>query len=196
MKSNLSKLLDSPYSLWALLALPSVGMLVGGMAYGELMHASGEFSARLMILALAVTPLRALFPDTRWIRWLLRRRRWIGVAAFGYAALHTLFYLTELGDWASIVGDGLNAGIWTGWIAFLIFVPLALTSNDRSVRWLGKRWKKLQRMVYVAAVLTLAHWALVDGNLVPALVNFAPLILAQAARLWKVRPAPAVQERA
>ena len=51
-------------------------------------------------------------------------------------------------------------------------------------------------MVYVAAVLTLAHWALVDGNLVPALVNFAPLILLQVARLWKVRPALTVQERA
>jgi sulfoxide reductase heme-binding subunit YedZ len=185
MPKNLTSLLGSPLFLWTLLALPSVGMVASGMDYGQVMHASGEFSARLLILSLAVSPLLSLFPGRAWGRWLLRRRRWIGVAAFGYGVLHTLFYLIEVGAWSAVAGDLMEAGIWTGWLAFLLFVPPALTSNDASVRRLGRRWKPLQRMVYGAALLTLLHWALVADHWLPALVNFAPLMLLQLARVLR-----------
>ena len=95
--SALRTVLNSPYFFWALLALPSVPLVIGltrgSMSYGELMHVSGEFSARFMILALMVTPLMIAFSSHRWPRWLLARRRYLGVAAFGYAGLHTVAYL-------------------------------------------------------------------------------------------------------
>lgn len=62
MRAKLRSLPGSPVFRWTLLAQPSVGMLAGGMDYSEVMHASGEFSARLVILSLAVTPLVTLFP--------------------------------------------------------------------------------------------------------------------------------------
>lgn len=184
-------LLNSPYFFWALLALPSVplviGLTQGSMPYGDLMHVSGEFSARFMILALMVTPLMVVFASHRWPRWLLARRRYLGVAAFGYAALHTVAYLIETGALSVIVSEIAKLGIWTGWIAFVIFVPLALTSNDASVRRMGPSWKALQRLVYLAALFTLAHWIFIHNSPGGALVHFAPLAVLEAARMWKRR---------
>jgi len=76
--------------------------------------------------------------------------------------------------------------IWTGWIAFLIFVPLAFTSMDRFVRALGPRWKQLQRWTYAAAVLTLLHWASLHNWNHPAaaLVHFGPLAALEAYRMY------------
>jgi methionine sulfoxide reductase heme-binding subunit len=75
--------------------------------------------------------------------------------------------------------------IWTGWLAFLIFVPLAVTSTDGWVRAMGPRWKVLQRGVYGAAVLTLVHWAALHdwGGVTGALVHFGPLIALEIYRL-------------
>ncbi len=183
------KILNSPYFFWALLAAPSVPMTIaimqGSMPYGEVMHVSGEFSARFMIVALMVTPLMILFSGHRWPRWLLARRRYLGVAAFGYAALHTLAYMMETGVVAASPGEIAKLGIWTGWVAFLVFVPLALTSNDASVRRLGRSWKTLQRVVYVAAVFTVVHWIFIHNSFGGALVHFAPLAFLEAYRVWK-----------
>ena len=74
--------------------------------------------------------------------------------------------------------------IWTGWLAFLIFIPLAITSNDRSQRWLKSTWKKLQRWVYPAAVLTLLHWIFVHNDIGPALVHFVPLAALELFRVY------------
>ena len=86
--------------------------------------------------------------------------------------------------------------IWTGWIAFLIFVPLAITSSDYFVRKMGRTWKTLQRWTYAAAVLTLLHWAALHdwGGLAPALVHFVPLGLLEGYRVWYwyLRPRPQV----
>lgn len=186
--SSLKSVLNSPVFFWLLLAVPSIpltlGLTQGSMAYGELMHVSGEFSARFMIVALMVTPLMVMFPNRYWPRWLLARRRYLGVAAFGYAALHTIAYLLETGTVSTIAGDLAKAGIWTGWVAFVVFVPLALTSNDASVRSMGPAWKTLQRAVYAAAVFTLLHWIFIHNTFGGALVHFAPLAALEAYRIW------------
>ena len=82
--------------------------------------------------------------------------------------------------------------IWTGWIAFLIFVPLAVTSMDYLVRLMGPNWKRLQRWTYAAAVLTLSPWAPLHdwGGLAPALVHFVPLGVLEGYRVWHwyIRP--------
>ena len=186
--------LDSRYFIWALLALPSIPMMLALMA-GEpgpqgqsvaemLLHPTGEFSARFLIITMILTPMRMLFPGVAFWRWMMKRRRYFGVAAFAYAALHTVLYIIDMGSLQAILGDALALGIWTGWVAFFVFVPLAVTSNDWSVRKMGPAWKTLQRWVYLAAVGTLLHWIFVHNNLGPALVHFVPLAALEVYRLW------------
>lgn len=182
-------ILNSRYTFWLLLALPSLGMLSGYFGGGPvhpLLHPTGEFAARFMIVAMMITPLRMLFPRQGWTGWLLLRRRYLGVAAFGYALLHLAFYLVDLGSFGAVWAEALELGIWTGWLAFLIFVPLAITSNNAAMRLLRKRWKPLQRWVYPAAVLTLLHWMFLHDEFGPALAQFAPLAALEAYRVVRL----------
>jgi methionine sulfoxide reductase heme-binding subunit len=182
----LRTILNNRYSLWAILAIPGLIMIaqygLGHAEAADLLHPSGEFSARLMIVAMMIAPLIALLGARRWLTWLRVRRRYFGVSAFGYACLHLILYLIDMGSFADIMAEIGALGIWTGWIAMLLFVPLALTSNNRSMRWLGAGWKRLQRLVYPAALLVLAHWIYVHNNLVPALAHFVPLAIFLVAR--------------
>jgi sulfoxide reductase heme-binding subunit YedZ len=170
------------------LALPAVSMtwrysFEAGMLPGDLLHPSGEWSARLIILALMLTPLSMIFRGRRWTAWLIRRRRDLGVAGFLYALLHLLFYLLDMETVQNVLAELGALGIWTGWAAFFLFLALALTSNDASMRALKGGWKKLQRLAYPAAFLTLIHWMFVHDKYLHALLNFAPLALLQAWRL-------------
>tara|TARA_R110002020_G_scaffold136630_17_gene304789 strand:+ start:7169 stop:7819 length:651 start_codon:yes stop_codon:yes gene_type:complete len=185
---TLKTLFNSPYAFWVLLALPSIALIDGALSGGDLeplLHPTGEFSARFMIIAMMLTPLRMLLPKSVAVLWLLRRRRYLGVAAFFYATLHTLYYVIDLGSLSAVAADIATLGIWTGWVAFVIFVPLALTSNDASVRRLRRTWKTLQRFVYPAAVATLLHWVFINDNIGPALVHFVPLAALEIYRIWK-----------
>ena len=154
--------------------------------FKELLHPTGEFSARFMIIAMLASPLMLVFKGWRGPLWLKRNRRCFGVAAFGYAALHTLFYLVDAQSLARVLAEVPRLYIWTGWLAFAIFVPLAATSMDYFVRAMGPKWKRLQRWTYAAAVLTLIHWAAVHnwGGIGPALVHFGPLAVLEAYRVW------------
>jgi len=192
----LSNVLNHRYFLWALLALPSIPMtlaLLNGATGPQgppvtemLLHPTGEFAARFMVIAMVITPMRMLLPNSNFWRWMLKRRRYFGVAAFAYALAHTLLYVLDMGTLGAILGEFLALGIWTGWVAFFIFIPLAATSNDLSLRRMGpKAWKTLQRWVYPAAILTLLHWIFVHNNFGPALVHFVPLAALEAYRIWK-----------
>ena len=184
----------SPYWLWAFLTLPAAGMIVelsatpSSQVIHELLHPTGEFAARFMIIALMATPLAMVFKGWRGPKWLIRNRRYFGVAAFGYALAHTVLYLIDAETLAGILDEASRFDIWTGWLAFFVFIPLAATSMDYFVRIMGTRWKVLQRWVYGAAVLTLLHWAALHdwGGLGPALVHFLPLGLLQAYRIWRL----------
>lgn len=198
MGRTMLRLLNTPYAFWAILACPSIPMLLAidgsQETYSALLHPTGEFAARFLLVALVITPLRMLLPRQGWPLWLLRRRRYLGVAAFGYALLHTIFYLIDIGSFSRIAAELLEAGIWTGWIGFFIFIPLAATSNNWAVRRLGGiRWKALQRASYALAVLTLAHWLLVSQGPAGAVAHFGPLAALEGYRLlarWR-RPAAA-----
>ncbi len=175
--------------LWALLSLPALIMLRTYFSQadiwpGDLLRPSGEWSARLIILALMLSPLAAIFRGRRWVAWLIRRRRAFGVAGFGYALLHLFFYVRDMETVENVLAEIGALGIWTGWAAFLLFLPLAVTSNDASMRALKRGWKQVQRLAYPAAVLTLVHWMFAHDNVVAGLVNFAPLALLQAWRIF------------
>lgn len=185
--------LHSPLFIWTLLALPSIpmmGMLYLGQSPEEgmtvakaLLHPTGEFSARFLIISMVISPLVLLFPQSRYWRWMMKRRRYFGVAAFCYAAFHTVLYIIDMPSLAAILGEFFALGIWTGWLAMFIFLPLAVTSNDWSVKVMGAKWKVLQRFVYLAAVGTLLHWLFVHNDFGPALVHFIPLAGLEAYRI-------------
>jgi methionine sulfoxide reductase heme-binding subunit len=180
-------LISSYPLLWLLLAAPGGFWLwryvTEAMSYGELIHASGDLSVQLLIVAMAVTPLRLLWPGAGLVTWLARRRRDLGVAVFGYAALHLGVYLVRKADPALILNEAAEAGLLTGWIAFAIFLPLAVTSNDQSVRWLKRNWKRLHRLVYPGAALALAHWILTAFDPLAAYIHAGVLVAIEALRL-------------
>ncbi len=174
--------------LWVVLAMPAALWLVQASRmdpydWEELLHPTGELSARLLIVALALTPLALLLPDAQPLRWLIRHRRAIGLAAFGYAVLHTALYLGSMGNLDDVLAEALAIGIWPGWGALALMLPLALTSNDRAVRKLKAGWKRLQRLAYPAALLTLVHWVFIHNNTAVAFAHFAPLALLEIWRL-------------
>lgn len=174
------------WPLWLVLAIPALVLAAAarpGADLEALLHPSGELAARLLIVALAVTPLVRLFPGARWVGWLQRQRRAIGLAAFGYALLHTLLYLGAMGNLGDMLAEFAARGIWTGWVALLLMLPLALTSNAAAVRALGRAWKRLQRLIYPAALLTLLHWVWVHNGMTAALLHFVPLALLELTRL-------------
>lgn len=178
----------SPWLLWIVLFAPAVWFM--SVAAGpdapdleELLGPTGEMSARLLIVALALTPLARLFPKARIVRSLIARRRAIGVAAFGYAALHALFYVVAMGSVDDMLAELDTTGIWTGWAALALLVPIALTSNNGAQRLLRAGWKRVQRLAYPAALLTLAHWVFVHNDRLAAAAHFAPLALLQLLRV-------------
>lgn len=110
--------------LWAGLVLPAALQLyryttVPGIWPGDLLHPTGEWSARLIIFALMLTPLGQLFPRAGAVKWLVRHRRAFGVAAFGYALLHLVFYVLDMETVADMLAELGAPGIWTGWLALL-----------------------------------------------------------------------------
>jgi len=190
MLKSIMKFLKSKYLLWIVLANPGMFAIFqffkGSAEYGMLMHLTGEFAGRFLVISLIATPIAMLFPKGRISKWLVRNRRFFGLSAFAYTLLHTIFYLLEE-SFSKILEEFFQVGMITGWIAFFIFIPLAFTSTDAAVKRMGVNWKRLQRWVYLAAVMTFFHWALVKPDHPhwgPALFHFTPVILLSLYRLW------------
>lgn len=120
-------------------------------------HALGEWALRFLILGLAVTPLMRLARIN-----LVKYRRAIGLTAFAYVVLHLATYLAlDLQfDWAAIGKDIVKRPYITiGMASFALLIPLAITSNNASIRKLGAAgWRKLHRLVYPAVLLGALHY--------------------------------------
>lgn len=181
---------DAPFyriALLAALTLPTIPIIAptlwGAADYRAVLRPSGLFAAQLIILALMITPLRRLWPRSGWIRWFERQRRAIGVAAFSYAMVHAVFFTASIGRLDHIVQGLAFATMWTGWLALLLLVPLAATSNNWSMRLLGPVWKRLHRLIYPVSVLVLAHWIMLVPNPLDAFMWCVPLIVLQAMRI-------------
>jgi sulfoxide reductase heme-binding subunit YedZ len=147
-------------------------------------RSTGWWTLCFLLITLGVTPLRRL---TGW-NWLLRLRRMLGLFAFSYVCLHftTYIWLDQFFDWRSIVKDiGKRPFITVGFTAFLLLIPLAVTSTNAMVRRLGaKRWQRLHRAVYVIASLGVLHfWWLVKKDIREPLIFGTLLGLLFLARL-------------
>lgn len=149
---------------------------------GDLIASSGTWSARMIILALSLTPLATLFGTNPAIRFAIRHRRAIGVSAFAYACIHLGLYVIDMENLRSILAEIGAPAMLAGWIAFAFLLPPALASSDPAMRLLGRSWKMVQRLVYPAAILTLLHWALIHDGSLEAILHFAPLALLQVLR--------------
>ncbi|MDX1405055.1 MAG: ferric reductase-like transmembrane domain-containing protein [Woeseiaceae bacterium] len=191
MPSRAARILNSKYTLWVVLTVPFLWLSNSirelDLNYGHVLHASGVYSARLLLLTLAITPLRLMFAGATWPGWFVARRRYFGVAAFAYAALHTLVYLDRKLGSGLVLEEAQEFSMWTGWLAFIIFVPLALTSNDAAVHWLQRKWKLLHWWIYPAAVLSFVHWTFAAFDFLPGLLHLGVLFLLESYRIWKRR---------
>lgn len=186
----------SRLALWLLLALPGAGMLYAwnttpeDYGYGHIVKDTGKWAAWLLMATLAVTPVRLLGKGRKWSAWLVRRRRDLGLASFSYALGHTTIYLTDKTSPAVIWEEAGSPDLLLGWIAFLLFLPLALTSNDVAVRAMKRSWKRLHRLVYPAAVLTFLHWVLTSFDPTTAYAHIAVMAAVEILRVWLQRRPP------
>ena len=142
---------------------------------GELVDDSGLLAALLLFLTLGVTPLSMLFPKSAVVLWLRRHRRWLGVSSFLYSCLHVAFYCVDMETLRNVRLELPSFGIQTGWLAFALLAPLALTSHDAAVRKLGVWWRVLHRLVYAAALAMVFHWVFIHDDALVAMVLTAPL---------------------
>lgn len=147
---------------FALLFVP--GLWIATMIPGDprpwtlVNHETGLWIIRLLLISLAVTPLRQAW---RWAR-LVTLRRMIGVATACYAGVHLVVYAGDLAfDLGKVASEILlRLYLTIGFVALLILLVLAITSTDGWVRRLGKRWQTLHRLVYLAMALGIAHFFL------------------------------------
>lgn len=120
-------------------------------------RSTGTWALVMLCLTLSITPVRRL---TGWNA-LIRLRRMLGLFTFFYACLHltTYVWLDQWFDWLAIVEDiAERPFITVGFTAFVLMVPLALTSTNAMMRRLGHRWQELHRLVYAIAVLAVLHF--------------------------------------
>ena len=148
-------------------------------------RASGEWTLRFLLITLAVTPLRKLTG----LNWLLRLRRMLGLFAFFYASLHftTYIWLDQFFDLQSIARDIMKRPFVTvGFAAFVLLVPLAVTSNNYAIRRLGgRRWQSLHRSVYAIGILAIVHyWWLVKADILEPMIYGLILAALLGMRGW------------
>ncbi len=151
----------------------------------ETIHRLGRTALNLLLITLAVTPLRDLLRQPP----LLRLRRLLGLFAFSYALLHfSAFAALDLRfDWGRIGSElAKRPYIIVGMTALLALVPLAITSTQGMMRRLGRRWAKLHRLVYPIALLGVWHfWWQVKADITQPLLYSAALSVLLGYRLWK-----------
>lgn len=143
---------------WLWLAWAANADQLGANPAEALIRSLGDWALRFLCLTLAITPLRIRTRTPQ----LARYRRMLGLFTFFYACSHLLAYAWfDMGfDWADIGRDILKRPfIWVGFATWLLLLPLALTSFNRAVRWLGGRqWRALHRLIYLIGPLAVLHF--------------------------------------
>lgn len=172
--------------LWQMWAVAkTVSNALGADPVAEIEHRLGLWALRFLVLALAVTPLRQL---TGWAL-LVRFRRMLGLYAFAYATLHLAAYvgLDLRGYWTQLFEDiAKRPYITVGFLAWLLLVPLAVTSTTGWIRRLGRNWARLHTLVYAIGVLAVLHfWWLVKSDIREPALYAGLVALLLGWRIWK-----------
>lgn len=173
---------------------------LGANPVEEITHRTGDWTIRLLLATLAVSPLRRL---TGWN--IIRYRRTLGLLAFSYVCLHFLIYLV-IDQGFPIQGFAIRyvvediakrPYITVGFSAFLLLIPLAWTSTKGWIRRLGKKWKALHQLIYVAAALGVLHYLwLTKGDRPTPLYYALVLVALLAIRVFpQSRGAPQAADR-
>ncbi|MBW3627854.1 MAG: sulfoxide reductase heme-binding subunit YedZ [Gemmatimonadetes bacterium] len=176
--------------LFVICLLPLANLIFDGFTGGleaepvkDITHRTGWWALTLLLLTLAITPIRKL---SGWNH-VIKLRKTLGLFAFFYASIHLLIYfgLDQAFSFAYIGEDIIKRPyITVGFTALLLLVPLALTSNLKAIRRLGKRWQKLHRLIYLCAALGVLHFYwLVKADVREPLFFAAALAILLAFRL-------------
>jgi len=186
LKPTLFLLCSLPLAWLGARAFGVAGLGLGANPVDELMDRLGEWGLRFLLATLCVTPLAVTLRKP----WLMGVRRMLGLFAFTYLVLHFLNWLV-LDQWFDL--DAIAADIarrpyiTVGFTGFVLLVPLAVTSTAGWMRRLGRRWQRLHRLVYPAAILGCIHfWWQVKADWREPAVYAAALLLLLA---WRVRRA-------
>lgn len=167
-----------------------------------LTRSTGTWTLVFLCITLGITPVRKL---TGW-NWLSQYRRMLGLFAFFYVCLHftTYIWFDQYFDVQSIIKDVIKRPFITvGFLAFVLLIPLAVTSNNYLTRKLGaKRWQALHRLVYLIGILGVVHyWWLVKRDLTQPIIYAVIVTVFLVARLiWrnkkpKARPVPSTARK-
>ena len=176
----------------ALIVRDAVTDRLGANPIEQITHRTGDWTIRLLLATLAVTPLRRL---TGWNS-IIRYRRTIGLLTFTYVCLHFLTYLVLDQGFpmqgfaiAYVVEDiAKRPYITVGFTAFLLLIPIAWTSTKGWIRRLGRRWTTLHQLVYVAAALGVLHYLwLIKGDRPTAVYYGLILVGLLVTRVWHLR---------
>lgn len=168
-------------------AFEFAGVSLGADPVAKILHQLGQWGLRFLIITLAVTPLRFMLGQP----WLINFRRMLGLYGFTYVLLHFTVWLTlDQGMyWPGILEDiAKRPYITIGFVALLLLIPLAITSTNKMMRRLGKRWKKLHRLVYVIVPLGVWHYYWEVKKDVTQPVIFAAIVaFLLGYRYWRFR---------
>ncbi len=163
---------------------------LGANPIEELLHKTGFWTLTLLIITLTISPVSKLSG----LKKLVRYRRMAGLFSFFYAFLHFGVYLglDSFFDWHEIVEDlSKRTYITVGFTAFILLIPLAVTSTKASIKHLGKRWHTLHKLIYLIAVLGVIHfWWLVKKDITWPLIFAVILAILFALRLLKIKNKP------
>jgi len=141
----------------ALLGFSAYQGSLGANPLEVITHTTGDWTIRFLLITLAVTPLRQLAKQY----WLIQFRRMLGLFAFFYGTLHLTTYLwfDKFFVWHDIWADvAKRKFITVGFLAFVLMIPLAVTSTKGMIRRLGKGWTQLHRLIYVSAIAGVIHY--------------------------------------
>ena len=142
-----------------------------------LTHETGQWALRLLLVTLAVTPIRRL---TGWNR-VIAFRRMLGLSAFFYAILHLSIWVVfdHYFTLSTMIEDIVKRPFITmGTLSLLLMLPLALTSTTWAIRKLGKRWRQLHRLVYLSAIAAVVHFIWKEKVIIDETVTYAAILAA------------------
>ena len=159
-------------SLWPIyiIAYQLIYNKLGPEPVDRIINHFGEWTLIFVLLTLSMTPLKKITSSVEWIKF----RRMLGLFAFFYASIHMLSYvgLDYRFDFEPLIDDVLKKKfIFIGFSAWLLLIPLAITSSDKMVRILKKNWSKLHRLVYIISVFGVLHFIWLSKT-----IFFKPLI--------------------